>query len=190
MNAEQLNTIVEAQVKEFQTAMGQTMTMPLALSMVASEGLELEEAVKAIAFKEPTVEAVAHCLKELADFTYTIAGLNMVVTAESFKGPESLEQVKWMHDIGIGANAALQLNQMVFSDTDILEAIALVHTSNMTKVGDDGKPVFNAEGKVTKGPNYVAPDLTALATSNFPRVKALWQDNQRNGWTEAQSLAA
>ena len=34
-----------------------------------------------------------------------------------------------------------------------------VQNSNMSKLGDDGKPIFNDKGKVMKGPNYVKPDL-------------------------------
>ena len=35
-----------------------------------------------------------------------------------------------------------------------------VQQSNMSKLGDDGKPIYNNEGKVMKGPNYFKPDLT------------------------------
>ena len=34
-----------------------------------------------------------------------------------------------------------------------------VQNSNMSKLGDDGKPIFNEKGKVMKGPNYFKPDL-------------------------------
>ena len=34
-----------------------------------------------------------------------------------------------------------------------------VQSSNMSKLGDDGKPIFNDKGKVMKGPNYLKPDL-------------------------------
>ena len=34
-----------------------------------------------------------------------------------------------------------------------------VQNSNMSKLGDDGKPIFNDKGKVMKGPNYFKPDL-------------------------------
>ena len=34
-----------------------------------------------------------------------------------------------------------------------------VQNSNMSKLGDDGKPIYNASGKVMKGPNYYEPDL-------------------------------
>ena len=39
-----------------------------------------------------------------------------------------------------------------------------VHSSNMSKLDDEGNPVLNSYGKVTKGPNYKAPDLEDLIT--------------------------
>ena len=34
-----------------------------------------------------------------------------------------------------------------------------VHNSNMSKLGEDGKPIYREDGKVMKGPNYWEPDL-------------------------------
>ncbi len=34
-----------------------------------------------------------------------------------------------------------------------------VQRSNMSKLGEDGKPIYNEFGKVMKGPNYSKPDL-------------------------------
>jgi|TARA_B100000212_G_scaffold328657_1_gene293111 predicted HAD superfamily Cof-like phosphohydrolase len=34
-----------------------------------------------------------------------------------------------------------------------------VQRSNMSKLGNDGKPIYNEHGKVMKGPNYFEPDL-------------------------------
>jgi predicted HAD superfamily Cof-like phosphohydrolase len=34
-----------------------------------------------------------------------------------------------------------------------------VHNSNMSKLGEDGKPIHREDGKVLKGPNYWAPNL-------------------------------
>ncbi len=34
-----------------------------------------------------------------------------------------------------------------------------VHNSNMSKLGSDGKPIYNESGKVMKGPNYFKPNL-------------------------------
>ena len=35
-----------------------------------------------------------------------------------------------------------------------------VQNSNMSKLGEDGKPIYNEDGKVMKGPNYFKPDLS------------------------------
>ena len=35
-----------------------------------------------------------------------------------------------------------------------------VQKSNMSKLGNDGKPIYNENGKVMKGPNYFKPDLS------------------------------
>ncbi len=34
-----------------------------------------------------------------------------------------------------------------------------VQNSNMSKLGEDGKPIYNDKGKVMKGPNYFEPNL-------------------------------
>ena len=35
-----------------------------------------------------------------------------------------------------------------------------VQNSNMSKLGNDGKPIYSDQGKVLKGPNYFKPDLS------------------------------
>ena len=35
-----------------------------------------------------------------------------------------------------------------------------VQNSNMSKLGDDGKPIYNDQGKVMKGPKYFKPNLS------------------------------
>ena len=35
-----------------------------------------------------------------------------------------------------------------------------VQNSNMSKLDQNGKPIYNEKGKVMKGPNYFKPDLT------------------------------
>ena len=39
-----------------------------------------------------------------------------------------------------------------------------VQGSNMSKLGEDGKPIYNEAGKVMKGPNYFKPDLSKYIT--------------------------
>ena len=40
-----------------------------------------------------------------------------------------------------------------------------VHSSNMSKLGEDGKPIYREDGKVLKGPNFRSPDLTQFCKS-------------------------
>ena len=40
------------------------------------------------------------------------------------------------------------------------KCFAEVQRSNMSKLGKDGKPIYNADCKVMKGPNYFEPDLS------------------------------
>ena len=42
------------------------------------------------------------------------------------------------------------------------EALDRVHKSNMSKLGEDGKPIYREDGKVLKGPNYKPPTLEDL----------------------------
>ena len=42
------------------------------------------------------------------------------------------------------------------------EALDRVHASNMSKLGEDGRPIYRDDGKVLKGPNYKPPTLTDL----------------------------
>ena len=39
-----------------------------------------------------------------------------------------------------------------------------VQNSNMSKLGENGKPIYNEAGKVMKGPNYFKPDLSKYIT--------------------------
>ena len=53
-----------------------------------------------------------------------------------------------------GAGHAFGLNLDVSFDE--------VQKSNMSKLGLDGKPIYNEKGKVMKGPNYFLPDFSKL----------------------------
>ena len=42
---------------------------------------------------------------------------------------------------------------------DLDKCFEEVQNSNMSKSGEDGKPIYNEQGKVMKGPNYFKPNL-------------------------------
>ena len=37
-----------------------------------------------------------------------------------------------------------------------------IQRSNMSKLGEDGKPIYREDGKVLKGPNYFKPNIKAI----------------------------
>ena len=39
-----------------------------------------------------------------------------------------------------------------------------VQNSNMSKLSENGEPIYNESGKVMKGPNYFKPDLTKFVS--------------------------
>ncbi|MDA7575169.1 nucleoside triphosphate pyrophosphohydrolase family protein [Candidatus Pelagibacter sp.] len=43
---------------------------------------------------------------------------------------------------------------------DLDKCFEEVQNSNMSKLGEDGNPIYNESGKVMKGPKYFKPDLT------------------------------
>ena len=43
---------------------------------------------------------------------------------------------------------------------DLDKCFEEVQNSNMSKLDEDGKPIYNEAGKVMKGPNYFKPDLS------------------------------
>ena len=45
---------------------------------------------------------------------------------------------------------------------DLDEAMRRVHKANMSKLGEDGKPIYRGDGKVLKGPNFKKAEFTDL----------------------------
>jgi len=44
----------------------------------------------------------------------------------------------------------------------IEEVFQEIQRSNMSKLGQDGKPIYREDGKVLKGPNYFKPDIAGI----------------------------
>ena len=45
---------------------------------------------------------------------------------------------------------------------DLDECFQEVHASNMSKLGENGRPIYREDGKVMKGPGYFEPDLEGI----------------------------
>ena len=47
---------------------------------------------------------------------------------------------------------------------DLNKCFDEVQNSNMSKLGENGEPIYNESGKVMKGPNYFKPDLSKFVS--------------------------
>jgi len=54
---------------------------------------------------------------------------------------------------------------------DLDEPFNNVHHSNMSKLGEDGKPIYREDGKVLKGPNYYAPSLAKFVWAPYEKKR-------------------
>ena len=72
-------------------------------------------------------------------------------------------------DLKLRENLVKELSDLVFVcyqfaaafNIDLDEAMHRVFESNLSKLDDEGKPIYREDGKVLKGPNYQAPDLAS-----------------------------
>src|SRR5688500_96789 len=98
----------------------------------------------------------------IADTTRTLNTLRAdLIREEAREAAEAIEEdgpEEWAKELAdlviVAYGAALTFG------IDLDRVIPLVHASNMSKLGTDGKPVMRDDGKVLKGPNYTEPDLS------------------------------
>jgi predicted HAD superfamily Cof-like phosphohydrolase len=93
------------------------------------------------------------------------------------------EELKELHeaiadnDIVEVADALTDLLYVVYGMGDVFGinldmTFKEVHRSNMSKLGEDGKPVRREDGKVLKGPNYSPPDLKSIVLGDNDATSA------------------
>ena len=93
---------------------------------------------------------------------------NLIV--EEFKEFLEAEGMLFRNNVEFPAEALKELADLVYVCYQYAEnmgwfldeALDRVHVSNMSKLGEDGLPVYREDGKVLKGPNYKPPTLTDL----------------------------
>lgn len=89
---------------------------------------------------------------------------------EEFKEFIEAEYNMALMDINSRADCLKELADLVYvcaqyaenMNWDLEQALRRVHKSNMSKLGEDGKPIKREDGKVLKGPNYQPPNLSDL----------------------------
>ena len=144
--AEFIKTLNQAHGRQIDTV-DELGTLRMRMRLIKEEARECEEA--ALSFQE------AVCLLEHAKHLW-----------EGEKAPDltlddvrkrKAELLKELSDL-----LYVVFGMAVTFDLPIAEAFLRVHESNMSKLGEDGKPLYREDGKVLKGPNYKAPDLLDL----------------------------
>ena len=76
---------------------------------------------------------------------------------EAFYFEDECDQLKELADL-----VYVCFQMAASQDWDLDEAMRRIHKSNMSKLGEDGKPIYRGDGKVLKGPNYAPPNLKDL----------------------------
>ena len=107
-------------------------------------------------------------LKNSPDRTRRSYQKNLIV--EEFKEFLEAEGFLFMHGKNHQEHALKELADLIYVCYQYAEnmgwfldeALDRVHKSNMSKLDDDGNPIYREDGKVLKGPNYKPPNLSDL----------------------------
>jgi NTP pyrophosphatase (non-canonical NTP hydrolase) len=147
-------------VKDWMEAFEVKVNLELQESLIVEEAYELLQVM--VEHPEPTIEAISEFLKEASDVVFVLLGYFQMLD-ETVEIASISDDTKEVVSLAFNLIRDFVLLDPVVNDQIFGEAFERVVASNMTKLGDDGKPVRNEAGKIIKGPNYVAPDLTDLA---------------------------
>lgn len=114
---------------------------------------EFGELLAALAGTDPGSEWLLHQVRQMVDLLAENlkAGVTTVQVADRRGALDALAD-GIVTAVGVGYRASM----------NVPKAVEVVDTSNWTKYDETGRPIFNANGKVAKGPGYVPPDLTGL----------------------------
>ena len=117
----------------------------LALRLIEEEFLELAEAMFPGILEDSDIKKLTSTLR-LFPFDYPYA-------------PNLIEVGDALGDLNVVIHGAALRHGMDMERID-----DAVHASNMSKLGEDGKPIYRADGKIQKGPNFREPDIKGALT--------------------------
>lgn len=145
------NRFVEA-LKEFHTKFGHPTSTDLK---------DKEEFLKRLELRVNLIE------EELQEFYNAALGCAMSVKANDAKG-----QRMFMTEMidGITDLLVVVVGTAVTFGIPLVTAFERVHSSNLSKLGPDGKPLYREDGKILKGPNFYTPVLAGLITDSLEFV--------------------
>lgn len=128
----------------------ETKIVKLRLALILEEFIELTEACvnEDRSQSQQLIQTLHHAMEHVKSLTEEDLKVSLVDVADA------LTDINYVtygagHCFGINLDACMEE----------------VQRSNMSKLGADGKPIYNEHGKVMKGPNYVEPNLAAVIES-------------------------
>ena len=124
----------------------------------------LDAVLRDEAEKDPVIEAgtaAGALLRRLQAFKKTLSDevaevediLNAVTEGSKPAIDILVELADWLGDIQIYC-----ASEMTKFGIPIKETLDIIMASNFSKLGENGKPIYNADGKVMKGPGYWKPE--------------------------------
>lgn len=148
-------------VSEFIAAFEASKDPLLWINLVKEEHLELVEAM-AEDIATDSVETLAAVLKETCDLLYVLVGFGLVTQGTG---------IDISNEFRDRVAETLAAVTPVFGPELMAQAFIAVHQSNMSKLGDDGKPIRREDGKVLKGPNYRAPNMVPFVAPIYAKMR-------------------
>ena len=122
--------------------------LPVAVAPTLEVGVPVVERLKA--FKKILLE-------EIEEVDEIIGGLQISQMRESAGGMSEHEALvklaDWLGDIQVYA-----ASEMAKFGLPLHQVLEIIMSSNMSKLGADGLPIYNSDGKVQKGPGYWKPE--------------------------------
>ena len=130
--------------------------------------------------KQSTISQMKSNLEQAREFrnsfnvkdSKTLSSRNMQknLIVEEFKEFLEAEGMLFRNSASLHEDAMKELSDLVYvcyqyaenMGWDLDEALRRVHASNMSKLDEDGKPTYRADGKVLKSKNYQPPTLSDL----------------------------
>ena len=105
--------------------------------------------------------------KGFEDKKHLLLGMKLITE----EGYELMSEVhKFLHDDGDKDHFVKELADLLWVvywmachvGVSIDDALLELYTSNMSKLDDDGNPIFRDDGKILKGPHYEEPDMSDI----------------------------
>lgn len=128
----------EQKVRQFHVAINQQLDMPLSPELLALRKTLIAEEVSEL----------------FAEIDKAIADLQTEATVARETHLNLLKEMADVQYVLSGMSVTFGFKSDAVFDR--------VHKSNMSKLGDDGKPILREDGKAMKGPNYHPPMLADL----------------------------